>query len=151
MTLREIIWEAMVQFNTDHCGDSMLNSVVSAVEAREKAESFVDVEPLKVSDLWLDANQGEGRHGQAFGYVGTEETDIDEDGDSCEYCGWFFDWPSAKAKITSEAERQAVIDSLDTDETARHLSHIPQELAEAKLTAYLDKKFPGDLDEPTDE
>ena len=104
-------------------------------------------EPLELSDLWLDADQGENGDGNAFGYVGTDENDIDDDGDECEYCGWFFDWPSAKAKITSEAERQAVIDSLSTDETARHLPEIPLELAQEKLETYLAKKFPGDLDE----
>lgn len=102
---------------------------------------------LAISDLWLDANQGLNGNDCAFGYIGTDEETTDEDGDDCEYCGWFFDWPGEKARITSEDERQAVIASLELDETCEHLPAIPHELAVEKLTAYLDKRYPNNLDE----
>lgn len=102
---------------------------------------------ITIKDLWLDGNQGE-TSGKAFGYIGTNEEYEDEEGDSVEFCGWFFDWPSSDPRITSEAERQAVIDSLNTDETNRHNEAIPHELAVEKLTAYLAKKFPATLTPP---
>lgn len=104
-------------------------------------------ETLTISDLWVDGKQGIGRDDCAFGYIGTDEETQDEDGDDCEYCGWFFEWPGAMAKITSEAEREQVIASLELDETSEHLPHIPHELAVERLTAYLEKKYPNNLDE----
>lgn len=82
--------------------------------------------------LYLDANQGETRRGRAFGYIGTNGND---------YCGWFFTWPSDTARIETAAEREAVLDSLDLDETCRHLTPIPSDEARAKLEAYLDGEF----------
>ena len=87
--------------------------------------------------LWLDANQGETKNGQAFGYIGTDETD-DEGND---YCGWFFTWPGETAQIETDEEREAVLDSLDLDETCRHLTPIPSDEAREKLEAYLVAKF----------
>jgi hypothetical protein len=102
---------------------------------------------LVLQDLWLDANQGTDVDDKAFGFVGTDEYYEDHNGDDLTYCGWFFTWPTQRAKITSEAERQAVIDSLEIDETERHKKEIPHELVVKKLEAYLAKKFPGDLDD----
>ncbi len=98
---------------------------------------------LTARDLWLDSNQGINRYDRAFGYIGTDEETEDEDGDDVEYCGWFFDWPGKSASICTAEQRQAVIDSLETNETARDLPRIPHELAIEKLTAYLAKKFPS--------
>ena len=104
-------------------------------------------ETLTASDLWIDGKQGIGRNDCAFGYIGTDEGTQDEDGDDCEYYGWFFEWPGATAKITSEAEREQVIASLELDPMADSLPSIPHELAVERLTAYLDKKYPNNLDD----
>lgn len=85
--------------------------------------------------LWLDANQGDNENGQAFGYIGTNETDADGN----DYCGWFFDWPEDMAP-TAEA-REAVLGSMDLDETCRHLQPIPLDEAREALERYLDRKF----------
>jgi hypothetical protein len=90
-------------------------------------------ENLAISNLWYDANQGLDADDRAFGYIGTNEETVDTDGDDCEYCGWFFTWPGKRAIVTTAAEVEAVVASLETDETARHLPIIPQELVEAKL------------------
>lgn len=87
--------------------------------------------------IWLDANQGETKLGNAFGYIGAHDTD--DDGN--DYCGWFFDWPSAKARVTSQAEVDAVLQTLETDETAQHLPKIPRHLAEEKLSAMLERNL----------
>lgn len=94
---------------------------------------------LEVSDLWLDANQGVTKNDRAFGYIGTDEEAVDEDGDECEYCGWFFTWPGSAAKCYTD-EIESVVDSLETDETARHLPAIPYDLAEERLRKMLDKR-----------
>lgn len=109
------------------------------------------IETLALKDLWIDANQGNTKKDRAFGYIGTDEEYPHEDGDECEYCGWFFTWPGSKAKIITEDERQAVIESLELDETMQHHEGIPHELAVKKLTDYLEKKFPGNLDKQSDD
>ncbi len=101
---------------------------------------------LDASDLWIDGNQGRDSSGNAFGYVGTHESYEDEDGDDVTYCGWFFTWPGEKAVIMTEDERRAVIESLETDETERHNQAIPHFLAVEELEAYLEKRFPDNLD-----
>lgn len=98
-------------------------------------------EAMELSDLWLDANQGETKGGCAFGYIGTDESTTDADGDDCEYCGWFFTWPGASAKVTSEEQLERVVDSLETDETASHLPAITHALAEQRLRKMLEKNM----------
>ena len=87
--------------------------------------------------LFLDANQGETKNGQAFGYIGTNETT--EHG--ADYCGWFFDWPGDRGHIETVAEKEAVLASLTRDETCRHLQHIPYDEASATLESYLEKFY----------
>lgn len=96
---------------------------------------------LKLKDLWLDANQGKTEHGYAFGYVGTDEETTDENGEDCGFCGWFFTWPGNRAEAT-DTEIEQVIDSLETDETRRHLPEIDYYLVEKKLRAMLKKIRP---------
>jgi hypothetical protein len=90
---------------------------------------------LEIADLYVVgvAVAGENPNGNALGYpagyVGGDPA----------YCGWFFDWPNFGAKITCAEERRAVIGSLSTDVTARHLPEIPLELVREKLGAYLDQ------------
>lgn len=57
---------------------------------------------LAISDLWLDANQGLNKNDRAFGYIGTDDTTTDEDGDDCEYCGWFL---SGRARKPASHQR----------------------------------------------
>lgn len=90
---------------------------------------------LTVDNLWIDAHQGYKSNDDAFGFIGAEA-----------YCGWFFTWPGERHRINTEDERQAVIDSLETDETERHMLEIPHKLAVEKLEAYLEERFPN-LDE----
>ena len=95
---------------------------------------------LKINDLWIDMNQGVQRDGRAFGFVGTDWL-TESDGQDCEYCGWFFSWPGAWPILASAEELEAVIDSLELDETASHRPQIPYELAEAALRARLEKNL----------
>lgn len=85
---------------------------------------------IKRSNLWIDANQGNQEDGRAFGFVGVSGTDDD-------YCGMFFSWPRDTVGITSVAEREAVIDSLEYDETTQHETEIPRRWCQQKLRAYL--------------
>ena len=88
---------------------------------------------IKRKNLWLDANQGETENGKAFGFIGVHGVE--------DYCGWFFDWPSAAAKITTVAERVGVIDSLASDETSSQHPAIPYRWARQKLEKYLRATF----------
>jgi len=85
-------------------------------------------ETLRLQDLWVDLFQGGLENGQAFGYIGT---------DSDEFCGWFFDWPTGRPVVTTDKELEAVVDSLNVDETKRRLPAIPRGLAEQKLRTLL--------------
>ena len=85
------------------------------------------------ASLWIDHNQGTTRDGRAFGYIGC---DTDE-----EYCGWFFQWPRAAARIESVGERDAMLDSLDADSEHEDDPEIPLRLARACLATYLRDKF----------
>lgn len=97
---------------------------------------------LSIGDLWLDPHQGRDGVGRAFGYIGTNETYEDEDGDNAEFCGWFFTWPCRDASVTTTEAKEAVVDSLELDEMSNHRRPIPRNLAVAELTAYLDERFP---------
>lgn len=88
---------------------------------------------IRRKSLWLQANQGETKHGKAFGFIGTHDSD--------DYQGWFFTWPSSCAVITTVAERDAVLDSLDADETCPNDEQIPYRWARQKLDKYLRKNF----------
>lgn len=88
---------------------------------------------IRRKSLWIDANQGETKHGKAFGFVGTNDTD--------DYQGWFFTWPSEVAAIRTTAEREAVLESLDADETCPCEPTIPYRFARQKLDKYLRAKF----------
>jgi len=83
--------------------------------------------------LFIDERQGLDMHGKAFGFIGTSATD--------EYRGWFFTWPGKTAAIASVAEREAVIDSLETDETCPNDSPIPFRFARQILEKRLKAKF----------
>jgi len=97
---------------------------------------------VKLTDLWLDSYQGQTRNDRAFGYVGTELEYEDEDGEERQYCGWFFTWPREEPGIATFRERDAVIASLDRDETMSGSDAIPIRLAEKKLLSHLRKRFP---------
>lgn len=88
---------------------------------------------IRRKSLWLDANQGDQKNGCAFGFVGTRDTD--------DYQGWFFTWPSDRATITTVAEREAMLDSLEADETCPNEEQIPYTWARQKLEKYLRTKF----------
>jgi hypothetical protein len=75
---------------------------------------------IRKRSLWMDKNQGE----QADGYQ-----------------GWFFSWPSDRPIITSAAEREAVIKSLEADETQSGEPKIPYRWAKQKLGKYLRANF----------
>jgi hypothetical protein len=93
---------------------------------------------MTIADLWLDLNQGTQINGRAFGYVGTDE-EAESGGD---YCGWFFTWLDEKpAKLLTQTEIEQIIDSLETDETARHLPAIPHDLAQQRLRETLEKRL----------
>lgn len=83
--------------------------------------------------LWIDLNQGEQKNGHAFGFVGTRATD--------DYQGWFFTWPSDRAIITTVAEREAVLESLDADETCPNDPQIPYRFARQRLEKLLKSSF----------
>lgn len=101
---------------------------------------------LTSTDLWIDLSQGttdRGHRGseRAFGYVGTEEEYKDADGDSLAYCGWFFTWPDARpAKELTEAQIEAMVESLERDETASHREAIPLAMAEEVLRAQIEPR-----------
>lgn len=83
--------------------------------------------------LWVDANQGTQEDGRAFGFVGTNATD--------DYQGWFFSWPGERATVTSEAEIEAIIDSMETDSTRPNDPEIPYRFAEFVLRRMLHKRL----------
>lgn len=93
-------------------------------------------------DLYVDGFQNVNGYGRAFGYIGTDEEYEDEDGDDVAYCGWFFTWPRSSPGISSEKERLALIESLELDEMEVDHEEIPHHLAVARLSRYLEKKFP---------
>ena len=86
-------------------------------------------------NLYIELNQGEQIHGQAYGYIGTYETD--DDGE--EIAGYFFTWPGATATITTQAEKEAVLDSLELDEITQADKWIPQGEAYDLLEKTLDE------------
>jgi len=88
---------------------------------------------MRRKSLFLDPCQGEQKDGRAFGFIGTIDTD--------DYCGWFFSWPFANATISTGAERDQVLDSLELDETCRSEPEIPHEWARQRLARYLRKTF----------
>lgn len=88
---------------------------------------------IRRKSLWLDANQGETKSGKAFGFIGSNDTD--------DYQGWFFTWPSDRAIISTVAEREIVLDSLDADETHPNDPQIPYRWARQKLAKYLREHF----------
>jgi hypothetical protein len=88
-------------------------------------------------ELFLDKHQGENQKGQAFGFIGLKGDD--------HYQGWFFTWPGPDAEITSLAEREQVLDSLDADETSPHDPQIPHQEALAKLEEFLTDNFVEDI------
>lgn len=88
---------------------------------------------IRKKSLWLDANQGEQKDGRAFGFIGTNDTD--------DYQGWFFTWPGSTAHISTVAERETMLDSLDADETCPNDPKIPYSWARIKLETYLRSKF----------
>lgn len=88
---------------------------------------------IRRKSLWLDANQGVTERGRAFGFIGTHDTDT--------YQGWFFTWPGELATISTVAEREAVLDSLDADTSCCNEEQIPRKWARQKLEKYLRSKF----------
>lgn len=101
---------------------------------------------LTTTDLWIDLCQGTTDRAtreseRAFGYVGTEEEYEDSDGESLAYCGWFFTWPDARpAKELTDAEIDAMVESLERDETASHRESIPRALVEEVLRAEIEPR-----------
>lgn len=102
---------------------------------------------LTTSDLWTDLIQGRDKQGRdkkerAFGYVGTDETYTDEDGDDVAYCGWFFTWPDRDpAKELTRDQIEGMIDSLERDETESHREAIPRSLAVEALRGEIESRL----------
>ena len=88
---------------------------------------------IRRRSLWIDAHQGETDDCSPFGFIGTNDTD--------DYQGWFFTWPSDRAIITTVAERDAMLASLDADETCTNEPQIPYRWARQKLESYLRREF----------
>lgn len=94
---------------------------------------------LTTSDVWVDLNQGRGKDERAFGYVGTDETYSDDDGDDVTYCGWFFTWPGHDpARELTRDEIESMVDSLEEDETESHRESIPHSVAVESLRAKIE-------------
>ncbi len=91
------------------------------------------METIRRKSLWVDADQGETKDGKAFGFVGTHDTD--------DYQGWFFTWPSEQPVIRTVAEREAMLDSLEADETCPNDPQIPYAWARQRLERYLREHF----------
>ncbi|CAE6779599.1 hypothetical protein [Nitrospira defluvii] len=72
--------------------------------------------------LYIELNQGEQIHGQAYGYIGRNETDNDGE----DIAGYFFTWLGATAVVTTQAEKEAVLESLELDEITQADEWIPQ-------------------------
>mgnify|MGYP001611352345 CR=1 FL=1 len=104
---------------------------VNPVRTNSKLEN--DMTKIRKKSLWIDENQGQTEHDRAFGFVGTSDVD--------DYQGWFFTWPGPSATISTVAEREAVIESLDADETCPHEPTIPRRWARQKLEKYLRESF----------
>ena len=88
---------------------------------------------IAVSDILIDANQGETQDGRAFGFTLVPGLD--------DYCGMFFTWPRADVGIRSVAEREAMLDSLEYDETTQYEPHVPRAVARRALERYLKNKY----------
>jgi hypothetical protein len=89
---------------------------------------------MTLEDLWLDKFQNHQRDGRAFGFIGLK-------GDDDDYQGWFFVWPREEPEIRSVAERDAVLDSLDADQTRPNDPQIPYKLARRRLERFLRAAF----------
>ena len=63
---------------------------------------------LRRKDIYVDFYQGINRDGQAFGYVGAPEKDVQ---------GWFFDYPDERAGVHSVADIENCISTLNPDES----------------------------------
>ena len=83
--------------------------------------------------LWIDADQGTDRNDRAFGFIGTSAGD--------DYQGWFFSWPREQAGIETDAELEAVIDSMEADEITSAYPQIPYRYAVARLRTFLDARL----------
>jgi hypothetical protein len=64
---------------------------------------------IRRKSLFVDPMQGFTENGRAFGFIGTNDAE--------DYQGWFFEWPSDRPAIEDEAEAEAVIGSLEADQT----------------------------------
>jgi hypothetical protein len=84
-------------------------------------------------DILIDSDQGTTQSGRAFGF-----TLIPGEHD---YCGLFFTWPREQVGIRSVAEREAVLDSLEYDETTQYEPHVPMAVARKALDNYLRKTY----------
>lgn len=109
----------------DNCG---IEPIVEAAEIDEEIE-------ITESSLFVDGNQGTTKHDRAFGFVGTNATNDEF------YQGWFFTYPGESAHISSQEEMDAVLNSLDADETHSNDPKIPHEWARARLEKFLQKKL----------
>lgn len=85
-----------------------------------------------INDLFVDLNQNQRSDGRCFGFVGRDDTDG--------YQGLFFTYPGSTAKISTEAELESVLDSLDPDETCPNEEQIDMAMAREKLEEVLREK-----------
>jgi len=86
---------------------------------------------IRKKDCWIDMNQGESNGRNAFGYIGNKER----------VCGWFFDYSNESAEVRSTAEIEKIIETLNQDETEKHLDALPYSWAEQLLRKKLEDKL----------
>lgn len=89
----------------------------------------------RIVNLYIELNQGEQVHGKAFGYIGTHDNTSDGE----DIVGYFFCWPGKAATITTQAEKEAGLDSLELEGFAREDEQIPVDEAYALLETTLDE------------
>lgn len=89
----------------------------------------------RIVKLYIELNQGEQIHGQAYGYIGTYETTPDGE----DIVGYFFAWPGKFATITTRAEREQVLDSLELEGFASADEQVPEDEAIELLAQTLDE------------
>ena len=92
--------------------------------------------------LHIDPNQGQQEDDRAFGFIGMDAT-FDDD-----YQGWFFVWPGTHPGLSTVAERDAMLDSLDEDETESHSPQIPHRWARQALAKYIRERYDFRFSDP---
>jgi len=97
---------------------------------------MASLKKLTGDDLFIDPDQGVGRGGQAIGFIGWRAKARGED----DYCGWFFSWPKDYPSDLTPDQIDAVVESMDADETSTQWPKIPHAVAAAKLRKLLESE-----------